>query len=152
MTANGAGEPNVGDIEISPDGHLLAYGAIQADGKVNQFLTRFPSGSGQWLLAEGATRARFSRDGREVFYLSGTTDERGQPTGRLMSSSVRTEPTLAIGPPAVLFYDRPGDGPGIGGYDVAPDGRFLMWKPVAPGPGEGPRLVLVQNWIELMKH
>jgi hypothetical protein len=68
------------------------------------------------------------------------------------SRRVRTEPTLVIGPPVPLFDDGPGEGPAIAGYDVAPDGRFLMWKQVAPETGAGPRLVLVQNWIELMKN
>jgi hypothetical protein len=69
-------------------GRLVAYGVRPPEGRINLFLTRFPSGSGQWLLAEGATRPRFSADGKEVFYLTGVQDERGQPTGRLWELGV----------------------------------------------------------------
>ena len=151
VLASAEEELSVTDFDISPDGRLLAYGAVQRDGRIDLFFTTFPNGSGQRLIAEGVTRPRFSRDGKELFFNAGSRDERGRPRGQMMSASVRTEPAIAIGSPAMLFSEPEGDALGIGGYDVAPDGRFLMWKPVAPGPGEGPRLVLVQNWIELMK-
>jgi hypothetical protein len=44
-----------------------------------------------------------------------------------------------------VLIDRPG-GPSLGSYDISPDGtRLLAFKPVAPRPEEGRRLVLVER-------
>jgi Tol biopolymer transport system component len=145
-------EPNVRDFDLSKDGRLLAYGVRQADSKINLFLTEFPTGNGRWLLTDGGSRPRFSKDGREIFFLKGFTDERGQPTGALMSATVSVDSDIGIGTAKRLFAEDAINGPVIEGYDVAPDRkRFLMSKPVAPLPGETTRLVLVQNWIAALK-
>lgn len=116
------------------------------------FLTEFPNADARWLVADGGTRPRFSRDGRELFYVKGSVDERGQSKEFFMSATVTVNPTVTMGPAVQLFEDGGPAGPRIDGYDVALDGRrFVMSKPVAPAPGEGSRLVLVQNWLAGMK-
>jgi hypothetical protein len=63
----------------------------------------------------GAVLARWSRDGNELFYLTGDR--------RLVSVPVRTSSTLELGTPTTLFA--------LGGkawvdFDVAPDGRRFL--------------------------
>jgi dipeptidyl aminopeptidase/acylaminoacyl peptidase len=142
-----ATEPNVLDLDLSPDGRVLAYTARQTDGRANVYVTEFAKPHSQLLVTDGGTRPRFSRDSGELFYLKGITDDRGQPKGLFMSVTVSSNPTIKIGAPVQLFEENATAGPGIGAYDVAADGkRFIMARPVAPAPGEGSRLVLVQNW------
>src|SRR5690606_33540085 len=97
------------------------------------------------LVSEGAVRPRFAREGRELFFLSGTQDDRGQPRGRLMSVTVTSGPSIAVGAPVEILRETPG-GPDLTSYDVAPDGsRFLMWMTAPVAPEDRSRLIFVQN-------
>ena len=76
----------------------------------------------------------------------------------MMAVEVWTDPVLTVGPPTELFA---GNGPGGGSprarYAVTPDGqRFLMSAGrLASGDsgagGRGPKVVVVQNWVEELK-
>ena len=87
----------------------------------------------------------WSRDGRELFYLSGDA---------VMAVSVTTEPRFSIvGTPRVLFHGRyivpfPVDGPP---WDISRDGkRFLMIKePRATMSFR--KISVVLNWFEELK-
>ena len=92
------------------------------------------------ISTSGGSDPRWSRNGDELFYRSGT---------RVMRVPIETEPAFEPGASEVLI-----DGPyrGRDHYDVAPDGqRFLMVK-VDQGDGSeaGARavLVFVQNWFQ----
>ncbi len=84
----------------------------------------------------GGVEPRWSRDGRELFFVSG---------GRLMSVQVPPGPTFNPGNPRALFslagYRRARNRPQ---YDVGPDGRFVMIK---EGPEGGANAVYVENWF-----
>jgi hypothetical protein len=75
----------------------------------------------------GASLLRWSRDGRELFYLS--TDQ------RLISVPIRTSPSLQLGSPTELFSVREKNwltafGNADSCFDVSPDGkRFLAVVP-----------------------
>jgi eukaryotic-like serine/threonine-protein kinase len=149
----GDDEPNVSWFDVSPDGSVLAYAVTEPDGQSNIFLTQFPSGSGRWQVTiDGGTLPRFSRDGRELFYMSGSRDAGGRPRGLFNAVPVTLHPAVKLGVPAILFDEgtiEP-NGPSFGWFDVARDGRFLMSRPVDPAAGDTRRLVLVQNWIAAM--
>jgi serine/threonine-protein kinase len=146
----GENEPDVFDVALSPGGRFLAYVVAQPNTGSNVFLTDFPGASTQWLVSEGATRPRFSRDGHAIFYLKRTVNERNQPKASIMYAPITEGRSVKTGVEATLFDDVT-SGPRIAGYDVAADGRFLMSRAIAPAPGEGQRLVLVQNWLAAMK-
>ena len=79
----------------------------------------------------------------ELFYLEGN---------KLMAVRIFLEPELRFEAPKTLFegsYSHPVGSPT---YDVGPDGRFLMIKPVAGEESETTELVLVLNWFEELKH
>jgi hypothetical protein len=59
---------------------------------------------------------------------------------------------VKLGVPAIVFDEATigPNGPSLGWFDVARDGRFLRSRVVAPGAGDARRLVLVQNWTAAM--
>jgi hypothetical protein len=142
-------EPNVTWFDISRDGKMLAYTDMGADRQSNVFLIQFLSGEGRrQVTSDGGTYPHFSPDGHELFYSVGAVRE---TMGRLMAVPVTSAPSLSVGPPTVVLEAGSGDPSGlhVGWFDVAPDGRFLMTRAIAPHAGR--RTVLVQNWQAAMK-
>ncbi|HET7840007.1 MAG TPA: protein kinase, partial [Terriglobia bacterium] len=80
--------------ELSPDGHWLAYESDES-GRFEIYVQPFPGPGGKWQISnEGGLRPAWSRDGRELFYISGT---------RLMAVSIETKPTFTPGTPRALW-------------------------------------------------
>jgi Tol biopolymer transport system component len=144
-------QANVRDFDISSDGRLVAYEAIQPNKRADIYLSALRDVNAQRLVREGGVRPRFSRDGSELFFAAGGEDERGQRRGRLMRVPVTVGSSIALGPPSEILREVP-NGPRLTTYDVAPRGdRFLMWKPVPASPDERPRLVFVQNALSVVR-
>jgi serine/threonine-protein kinase len=123
-------------IALSPDGRWLAYGSNESAEQYEVFVASFPDmRSKRQVSSGGATEPRWSRNGRELYFVSG---------GRLMAAPVTPGPALQVGNPRPLFsvegYRRARNHPQ---YDVAPDGRFVMIReaPVAPGA------MYAENWF-----
>jgi serine/threonine-protein kinase len=129
---------------VSPDGRWLAYSSDES-GTAEVYVRPFPdAATARWQVsASGGTNPVWSRDGRELFYISGR--------GEMASAPIKPGPTFNPGEPTPLFpvgqFTVNGN---AGVFDVSPDGkRFLMIRPVA-GLGET-ELVVVQNWFEELK-
>jgi serine/threonine-protein kinase len=127
------------DPEFSPDGHWVAYQSNEA-GSGEIYVVPFPGPGGKFLISTSrGSYPRWSRDGRELFYMSGD---------KMMVVDVKTSPAFQPGKPRVLF-----EGVYSGTYDVSPDGkRFLMVKPLA-GATQGPanQVTVVLNWFEELR-
>src|SRR5207244_4000035 len=83
----------------------------------------------RWISTGGGAQPHWSADGRELFYRNGDW---------LMVVSVAPAAASPFGAPHGLFH-----GP-FEGYDVAPDGRFLMIQPM---PSAGlQEFHLVRSW------
>jgi hypothetical protein len=152
------------NAEISPDGHWLAYEALDS-GQSQIYVRPFPDvNGGRWQVSTaGGAGPLWARSGRELFYHA--------PTGAL--AGVRVEPgaTWKASTPTNVFngqYFYPGTavvGTAFGRtYDVSPDGRrFLMIKPgpsdlnnqgtlpAQPTRRREEGLVIVQHWDEELK-
>ncbi|HEY6065314.1 MAG TPA: protein kinase [Thermoanaerobaculia bacterium] len=124
---------------FSPDGRRVAYVSDES-GRKEVFVASFPDPSQRIRVSsEGGSQPRWSRDGRELFYVS-----KGETMMAVPFDPSRGAPTA---PPARLF-----DAPIYHSfsshvpyrYDVAPDGRFLIVIRASKGPP--PPLVLVLNW------
>jgi Tol biopolymer transport system component len=140
--------PSVNNIrpQLSPDGKWVAYDSTESG--VPQIYVRPYPGPGEKIpiSTEGGHSARWSRDGRELFYRNGD---------RLIAVDVMTAPDFRVGTPKTLF-DWPQDAtstsmqPGTG-YDVSLDGkRFLMVQRTGENPGPT-QLQVVQDWFEELK-
>ena len=136
--------------EISPNGRWIAYQSNES-GEYEVYVRPFPDvETGRWQIStDGGGQPLWSRDGRELFFLT--------PTGTLMTVAVGPGIPFKAGPPLKLF-ERPFldfgvvNSPRI--YDVALDGkRFVMRKTVAGADQTAtePGLVVVQNWTEELK-
>jgi Tol biopolymer transport system component len=123
---------------LSPDARYVAYVSGES-GRDEIYVRPFPNADdGRWLVSVGGgSEPRWSRDGRELFYVSNETVD-------LTSVGVTLGDRFAFQPPRRLFsvagYVREGNSRT---YDVTPDGRFVMLRggPTAPGAP-----VLVENW------
>ena len=140
--------------EISTDGKWLAYHSDES-GEFQIYVRPFPnveSGRAQVSTA-GGSRAAWSRNGRELFYL----DRDSLLTGVAVQT---TAGTFSAGGPAKILQTSYYSGATLGGfdlraYDVSADGqRFLMIKEpdaVKPTTENLARMVVVWNWREELK-
>jgi hypothetical protein len=153
----GTDEPTVRYFDISPNDRLLAYTVTDpTTDQMNIFVATLPDlRERRQVTSTGGVAPRFSRDGRELFYSSGTRAADGATQGMVQVVSIKTDP-LTISAPTVLFKEGEGAAGGdravaVLGFAPAPDGRLLMTRHVPPAPGDAARAVLIQNWIAAIK-
>jgi Tol biopolymer transport system component len=118
---------------LSPDGRWLAY-ASDETGRSEIYVQAFPGpgprrqvsdqrgadSAGPWRLGRSLSMPRWSPDGRELLYWNGS---------RLMSVSISPGPELEAKAPRLVLERE-----GVRGFDVAPDGRFLIARESTPAP------------------
>jgi Tol biopolymer transport system component len=128
------------DPALSPDGHWLAYSSDES-GRSEVYVQAFPNAGERWRVSTDRGFApRWSRDGRELFFVSGS---------RMYAVPIKTSPTFSPGTPVVLFEQRPDRVVLYSGYDVAKDGRFVM---VQHDPGEAHTPInIVTHWVAELK-
>jgi hypothetical protein len=122
-------------IALSPDGRWLAYTSNQT-GQYEVYVSPFPDMKSKRMVSSGGgAEPRWSRDGRELYFVSG---------GKLMAVSVPPGASFTPGAPRPLFsvegYRRARN---HAQYDVAPDGRFVMIRE----PGESVGAVYAEQWF-----
>jgi Tol biopolymer transport system component len=133
------GEPgNQFGASPSPDGRYLVY-ASDETGRFEVFVRAYPGPDAKWQVStEGGAEPTWSVNGKEIYYRSGN---------RMMAVPVTTRPSFDRGRPIALFEGAFVQGAaGLPEYDVAPDGRFLMMRPVAGS--EARQLHVVLNWFD----
>jgi len=123
--------------QLSPNGRWLAYHSNES-GRYEVYVRPFPNvSSGKWTIStSGGQRALWSRDGKELFYLVGSSVMRVAVSGH--------ESTFRADAPEELF-SGPFDPSGM--YTISGNGtHFLM---VEADPDARPtQLNVVQNWAE----
>ena len=130
---------------FSPDGRYVAYVSDES-GQWEVYVRPFPEGSPRSTVSNnGGSQPRWSRDGKELFYVEGST---------LVAVSVSSGPTFSVGSARRLFeHPNLTDGPGTMSwpqYDVSADGRqFVLHERVDLGEeAPKPSIRVVQNWFE----
>src|SRR5262249_47342260 len=133
--------------EFSPDGRWIAYESNES-GSFEVYVRPFPAGAKSIVSKGGGTQPRWSRDGKELYYVA--------PDTRLMAGTVAVSAdgaTIDAKAPVPLFPVRLATGagfaPGEPQYAVAPDGRFLL-NTVADESNASP-ITVVLNWRALLK-
>ncbi len=119
---------------FSADGTRVAY-ASDESGRYEVYLQSYPSAANRTLVSSGGGfQPRWSRDGRELFYVTGDA---------IMGVDVRADGS--VGSPRRII-DRSNYFIKFESYDVSPDGkRFLM---IRRDEGSVPRqLNVILNWI-----
>ncbi len=127
---------------FSPDGRYVAYVSDES-GQFEVYVQPFPEGGRKVTVSSnGGTKVRWSRDGKELFYVEGQT---------LVAVSVSSGSSFSVGS-ATRLFEHPGLGPGINyaPYDVSADGqRFILAEPVEQGAdAPEPSIRVVMNWYE----
>ncbi|HZP64294.1 MAG TPA: protein kinase [Terriglobales bacterium] len=113
---------------FAPNGTWLAY-ASNESGHSEIYVEPVPGPGGRLQISNsGGEQPRWARNGREIFYRSGT---------KMMSVPVEFQPEFRAGKPVELFdrkFDRGGT---VGGYDVSPDAQtFVMTRSEHANPTE----------------
>ena len=126
---------------FSPDGRWIAYVSDES-GRQEVYVQPFPASGGKWQIStSGGNQPVWSRDGRELFYVS--------PDNKLMAVDVKTSPGFEAGAPQALFEMRLRSVVGRR-YDVSADGkRFLVNATI--GEVKSNPITLVQNWAAGLK-
>jgi Tol biopolymer transport system component len=133
---------HIAQLRFSPDGRFVALVSAES-GRDEAYVMPYPGpGEKTRVSLGGASLLRWSRDGRELFYLSADR--------RLISVPIRTTPSLQLGSPTELFSVKERDwqtafGNEDGCFDVSPDGkRFLAAVPEVLA--DKLPLTVVVNW------
>jgi Tol biopolymer transport system component len=131
--------------QFTPDGRWIAYRS-NLSGREEIYVQAFPGpAGGQLVSTEGGSQPRWSRDGKELFYVA--------PDNMLMVVSIgsATEQKLSTGKPVPLFRTRleAGDQPKQQ-YAVAPDGQRFLMNVIAEQANAAP-ITIVQNWAVGLK-
>jgi Tol biopolymer transport system component len=134
---------NERNSRLSPDGKWLAYVSDES-GRDEVYVQAFPQGGSKLqVTSSGGDQPVWSHDGYKLFT---------RAAGSIQEVAFRPGTPPSIGTITSLFQDRfenPQAG-GHTGYDVFPDGRFLMIQSQAL-PGSREEIIVVVNWIEEVK-
>jgi len=131
---------NEAHAQFSPDGHFIAYDSDES-GSRQVYVRAFPGPGGmQQVSTSGGEDPVWSRDGKELFFLS---------QGKMMAAEVKANGTsLDISNAQLLFDAQSGFG-GFAHYDVTRDGkRFIV---ATLGEGGSAPMNLVVNWSADLK-
>ena len=131
---------------LSPDGRWLAYEAREGDA-FEVFVRPFPNVNDSRVQVSqgGAGWPAWSRDSKELYFVA------GGPTQALMALSVKPPRGHEFdwAPPVRLFAMSSYVRSTSRGYDVAPDGRFLLVaSPSSLTATERAPIHFVANWFE----
>lgn len=125
----------------SPDGRWLAYQSDES-GRSEVFVTDVATQAfKRQVSASGGVDPVWARDGRELFFLRGST---------MMAAGVVRGETIGFQAPVALFGDVE-TSPQFASYSVAPDGRFLLRSSPPRHNGPSNHVTLVLNWVEELR-
>jgi Tol biopolymer transport system component len=133
-------EFNERDASFSPDGKWIAYTSDESV-KEEIYVQPFPASGGKRQISKGGgSRARWRRDGKELFYLA--------PDGKIMAVAVTTGATLQVGVPQPLFETHMSSL--FARFAVTANGqRFLISVPVSEAVATPVTVVI--NWTAGIK-
>jgi Tol biopolymer transport system component len=122
---------------FSPNGRYVAYSSNES-GQYEVYVRPFPEGGRKWTVSRrGGDQPRWSRDGKELFYVEGSA---------LIAVSISNEPTFSLGSIARLFDHMSFTRSDYPQYDVSDDAqRFVIAEPTDTAE---PSIHIVQSWYE----
>ena len=142
--------------KFSPDGKWLAFDSGES-GRNEVYLQQYPEGRRLEVSTGGGDSPVWRRDGGELYfegYVSGAQKKIFSVPVTQNGAALRLGKPLplfdlrTIGPEGDAWQYLAGNNGGAG-YDVLPDGRFVMVRSAAPADIR--EIVVVQNWFETLK-
>ncbi|HET9362590.1 MAG TPA: protein kinase, partial [Vicinamibacterales bacterium] len=138
LIATGATESNPA---FSPDGRFIVYQSDES-GTVEVYVRPFPNvdASRELISRSGGTRPTWSREGTEIFYLSG-------------KGMMRVPVTYGRGDASRPSFGQPSEAlamSGLSSFDVSPDGRMFAIERV-PIEKAATEIRVVVNWFEELR-
>ena len=137
---------NAESTRLSPDSRFVAYESIES-GRREVYVRPFPNATAaRWQVSQqGGSSVRWSRDGKELFYLD--------PSDTMMAARTTvTGTSFSAEPPRRLFDASFARTDGPPGFDVAADGRFLMSRPeTGPAGSTSSTLVVKTRALDVSK-
>jgi hypothetical protein len=131
------------DALVSPNGKWLGYVSDETGGEYELYVRSFKEDGTlgtdrKRISTDGALRFAWARDGQHLFFI--------QRDGQMMSVAVKTDgQTFETGTAKALFATRVMFSYGaMEGFDVTPDGKFLIGTLVGEPTSPAPTIVL--NW------
>jgi eukaryotic-like serine/threonine-protein kinase len=129
---------------VSPDGRWIAFDSSDS-GSSQVFVRPFPNVNDArfQISRDGGGQPRWSRDGRELFFLAAD--------GTIMGADVVRGPTWQASTPRPIVPRNVLADVSISlrTFDVTPDGqRFLVLKGSPDRAAAPPQVVVVQNWLD----
>jgi serine/threonine-protein kinase len=133
-----------GGAQFSPDGRWLAYTSNES-GQMQVYVRPYPGlAEKSQVSTRGGTQARWSHNGKELFY-------RDNNKMMVVDVSFKTiDSSLTLSQPRLLFEQLYSFGAGVtlASYDISPDGQGFVMIKEAPSAN---RLNVVLNWFEDLK-
>ncbi len=115
---------------ISPDGRWLAFGirSSEASGRPAIYVRPFPGPGPSRQFVDAAGQPVWSRDGEKLFFRSRRGGSSATSGDGIFEMPFDRSRGIAAGPERQLFrkFIAEDAWAGVAGYDVAPDGRFLL--------------------------
>jgi serine/threonine protein kinase/Tol biopolymer transport system component len=129
---------------FSPNGRWVAYESDES-GKKEIYVQSFPASGAKWQISvSGGTQARWGRDGKELFYLSGERRITSVEANTEAATFTHGTPKTRLDTPILRGEDHPGTQ-----YVVSADGRLLV-NTVPEERPDSPISVMV-NWTAVLK-
>lgn len=144
-----AGQGQFGPRKGPP--RLIAYGSEGTQVSVGSMPGEAPFK--RQVSEAGGSHPRFRSDGRELYFLNNATDKEGRRRPRMMAAQIDIGPSFRPFSPRELFQAPYqfliAAGQHTAGWDVAPDGRFVITWPESDTP---PRAItIVMKWQSKLK-
>jgi eukaryotic-like serine/threonine-protein kinase len=134
---------NEANAAFSPDGHWVAYQSNESGGD-EVYVRPFPGPGGKVPISiRGGTEPVWSRDGHELFYLSGD---------KMMAVATVSQPSFLPSKPEALF-EKPywTDADPSRNYDVTTDGHRFLTVKESEQIAAANQVNVVLNWFEELK-
>jgi dipeptidyl aminopeptidase/acylaminoacyl peptidase len=132
-----------GQGRISPNGKFIAFTSNES-GRDEIYVQPMPPATGYKNLSiNGGHSARWSHDGKELFFVS--------PEAEMMSVDITLDPVNSPGMPHRLFQLKGADPYDLANYDVRPDGQQFLILMRQRGTQDAPITVVLNWWAELQQ-
>jgi len=131
-----------GHGRLSRDGQWIAYNSVES-GKFEVYVQSFEGSAGRWRISKaGGSTPRWSRDGKELYYIDGDDN--------LISVPVKMDSSFEFSSGVPLFRTSIRADTDETEYDISSDGQRFLINTVEANQGEH-QIAIILNWTAGLK-